>query len=444
MQIDAAYRRLMQRHHPNARSSPQALERMRDLNEAWRVLSDSTQRAAYDRARAQGIPYSPPAPAPTLRNVPQSNFTDFGARRAKGGTCLVGIAVALVLMFALGILAWGLNEQMNFAAMFDRAAGEVNALLPTRQASPTQVAAEKATPTPDPRCREGCETPPPGCVVKGKIEADGARFFYLPNDEGYAAANVEVANGDRWFCALTDAQAAGWTRKAPTETPTLPPPPEALTTKVAQRAFVVCVENAALRQGPGDDFPIVETLAQDARIVVNGVNGEWSVVNRANGAAYLRTNLLCPPATRAASQVTTEFAQTESTATPSAASIANSGGAAFKYPAPQIIMPTNGAKYWCNRDLILEWTTDVPNLAADEYFLVESKLVEHERWTALVDWTKELKATLHPNRDGGSCETVWWSNTGVYEWRISVVRGNKEMPTYLSPFSERSRINYGQ
>src|SRR5436305_4593097 len=68
-QIDAAYRRLMQRYHPNARSSPQAMERMREVNQAWRILSDATQRAAYDRARAGETTYEPPTPAPTLRAI---------------------------------------------------------------------------------------------------------------------------------------------------------------------------------------------------------------------------------------------------------------------------------------------------------------------------------------------------------------------------------------
>ena len=441
-QIDVAYRRLMQRHHPNARSSPQALERLRELNEAWRVLSDATQRAAYDRARASGVAYQPPTPPPTLRNVPQANLAEFGARRKTGGTCLVAVAVAFVLIFAFGILAWGLNEQLHFGAMVERAVNEVNALLPARQTNATQVAENQITPTPDPRCRDGCETPPPGCVVKGDVEDNGTRYFYLPNDEGYARVNVNIAGGDRWFCAHTDAQAAGWTRKAPTETPTLPPPPEALTTNVARRAFLVCGEKVALHQGPGDDFPITQTLENGARLFVTGVNGEWSVVSNENAVAYVRSNQLCAPPTRVAAQATNAPAQDSITPTASAV-IADSAASSFKYPAPQLVKPTNGEKYWCKRELVLEWNFGAP-LAGDEFFLVESKLVEHERWNALWDWTKETTVILFPNRGDGSCETVWWSNTGVYEWRVSVVRGNKQMPTYLSPFSEWYRINYSQ
>ncbi len=418
---------------------------MRDVNEAWRVLSDSTQRAAYDRSRREGTLYEPPSPPPSLRSVTPANFSDFGARRAKGGTCLVSIGVALVLLFALGVLGWALDEQLNFAGIVARTVSEVNALLPTRPSDETKVALDAATPTPDPRCRDGCETPPSGCVVKGDVES-GTRFFYLPNDDGYAGVRVNTDEGDRWFCALNDAQAAGWTRKAPTSTPTIPPPPELFTTAVARRNFVVCAENAALHEGPGDDFAIVQNAEPGARLAVTGVNGEWSVVAREQGVVYIRTLALCAPPTRVpgAPQPTAAPAVEAATPSVSAATLANPAAGAFKYPAPLLVIPTYGEKYWCKRELILQWSAPPAPLAGDEFFLVESKLVDDDHWQALWDWTKESRVTLNPSRDGGECDAVWWGNTGVYEWRVSIVRGNKEMPTYLSPFSELSRINYSQ
>lgn len=441
-QIDAAYRRLMQRHHPNARSSVQALERMRELNQAWRVLSDASQRAAYDRSLASNTAYEPPAAAPTLRSVPQANLAHFGARHTNGNPCLVVSVVALVVIFAFGILGWGLDQQMNFGAMLGRAFNEMNALLPTRPSSATAVAEDAPTPTSDPRCHDGCETPPPGCVVKGDVEADGVRFFYLPNDEGYARVTVDVENGDRWFCALTLAQAAGWTRKAPTETPLPTLAPEALTTRVTRRAFIVCAENVTLYQGPGETFAALQTVPNGTRLWVTGVNGEWSVVTAGNQAQYIRTTQLCAP-TRASTAAPTVPALDAPTPTPVSVVTASAAGLEFKYSAPQIIKPTDGETYKCNRDLILQWSLDT-SIAADEFFLVESKPVEHERWNALAEWTKETTIVLHPSRGNGPCDTPWWSNTGVYEWRVSVVRGSKQTPTYASPFSQSFRINYGQ
>lgn len=443
--VDAAYRRLMQKHHPNVRATTQALERMRELNEAWRVLSDPAQREAYDRARTMGMQYQPPTPVAQARVLPQSGVVEFGARPRGGGTCLVGFGILMVLVFAVGVLMWGLNEQVSFVGILERAQNELGALVPL---APTRIAAEdEITPTPDPRCRNGCETPPAGCVVKGDVEPGGARFFYLPNDEGYGDVVVDIAAGDRWFCALTDAQGAGWTRKAPTPTPSLPPPPEAFTTAMPRRNYLVCASEAVLREGPGDEFAPVQNVAQGARVAVTGVNGEWSVVSAGGNTVYVRTASLCapPPApTRAAAPAqnggSTANAPT-ATAAITAAPVAQPASN-FKYAAPQLVEPTDGAHYWCSRELVLGWAG--PALGPDEYYLVESKAPERQQWTALADWTRETSVKLSPSRGGGACDAFWWANTGVYEWRVSVVRGERERPEYLSPFSPVGRINYGQ
>jgi len=47
--IGAAYRRLAARYHPDVNGSSDAVERMRQLNAAYEVLSDPASRAAYDR-----------------------------------------------------------------------------------------------------------------------------------------------------------------------------------------------------------------------------------------------------------------------------------------------------------------------------------------------------------------------------------------------------------
>lgn len=47
-----AYRRLAKRFHPDVAADPAAADRMRRINEAWRVLSMPTRRARYDAAAA--------------------------------------------------------------------------------------------------------------------------------------------------------------------------------------------------------------------------------------------------------------------------------------------------------------------------------------------------------------------------------------------------------
>lgn len=51
--IQAAYRRLAQRHHPDLAGGEEASGRMIALNAAWEVLRDPGRRAAYDLERAR-------------------------------------------------------------------------------------------------------------------------------------------------------------------------------------------------------------------------------------------------------------------------------------------------------------------------------------------------------------------------------------------------------
>lgn len=49
--IEAAYRRLALKYHPDQNNTPEATGRMQALNEAYTILKDPTRRAEYDRER---------------------------------------------------------------------------------------------------------------------------------------------------------------------------------------------------------------------------------------------------------------------------------------------------------------------------------------------------------------------------------------------------------
>ena len=84
--IEAAYRRLARKYHPDVASGPDSQDRMVRINQAWEMLQDPTRRAAVDRARARvataaaraadadahgrfravdRMPEAPPSPGPT-------------------------------------------------------------------------------------------------------------------------------------------------------------------------------------------------------------------------------------------------------------------------------------------------------------------------------------------------------------------------------------------
>lgn len=67
--IQAAYRRLAQKHHPDVSTDPESPARMAEINAAWELLRDPERRADLDRRRASGSG-TVPAPAPPVRQPP--------------------------------------------------------------------------------------------------------------------------------------------------------------------------------------------------------------------------------------------------------------------------------------------------------------------------------------------------------------------------------------
>jgi len=51
--IEAAYKRLARKYHPDVSPDPDSMERMVRINQAWEMLRDPTRRAAADRARTR-------------------------------------------------------------------------------------------------------------------------------------------------------------------------------------------------------------------------------------------------------------------------------------------------------------------------------------------------------------------------------------------------------
>ena len=59
--IQAAYRRLARKYHPDLAATPEAAERMSAINAAWEMIGTPETRRAYDLSRAQATTTPPPA-----------------------------------------------------------------------------------------------------------------------------------------------------------------------------------------------------------------------------------------------------------------------------------------------------------------------------------------------------------------------------------------------
>ncbi len=109
-EIEQRYKRLAAEHHPDRGGDE---ERMKSLNEAYRVLHDDTRRAAYDAAHA----------APTARvafvpaTTPSATADALWGRIAGALLCLFGGTVLVCLVrFQYVIFLWPL-ALLGFAVM---------------------------------------------------------------------------------------------------------------------------------------------------------------------------------------------------------------------------------------------------------------------------------------------------------------------------------------
>jgi curved DNA-binding protein CbpA len=96
--IQAAYRRLAQKYHPDVATEPDAAARMTAINAAWAVLGDPARRAAHDRERrlaelgaaaataaAGAASHGPPAPGRAGSGPPRP-ATPTGSPTARPGS----------------------------------------------------------------------------------------------------------------------------------------------------------------------------------------------------------------------------------------------------------------------------------------------------------------------------------------------------------------------
>jgi curved DNA-binding protein CbpA len=83
--IEAAYRRLARKYHPDVAPGAESVQRMVRINQAWELLKDPVRRAAVDRARERAVASAARASAanPHPRSPAQPTTPD--ARRATPG-----------------------------------------------------------------------------------------------------------------------------------------------------------------------------------------------------------------------------------------------------------------------------------------------------------------------------------------------------------------------
>ena len=58
--------------------------------------------------------------------------------------------------------------------------------------------------------RSGNENQAGTCQIKGNINSRGEKIYHIPGAAGYGSTRIDEKKGERWFCSVEEAIAAGW------------------------------------------------------------------------------------------------------------------------------------------------------------------------------------------------------------------------------------------
>ena len=123
--IEAAYRRLARKYHPDVNRSPEANVRMQEINWAYEVLKDPVRRAEYDRRRKrqqdQRESYPPPPPREerqhraTPRQEPQAPKSSTEPQESESTSELEPAGPSILLSLASAVLLVMSSYGLTFA-----------------------------------------------------------------------------------------------------------------------------------------------------------------------------------------------------------------------------------------------------------------------------------------------------------------------------------------
>lgn len=179
--IQAAYRALMRRYHPDANKSADAGKRATEINEAYAVLSDPKRRTRYDaerkaeRAKAQGGQGSSPPPPPRSKSAtqpPAPNIPPNSRRSAWIATGVIGSFLLISTLVAnIGSGTSAADNNMAVENLMGENLVVENDLAPEMPTAPPTLATLSQTP-----------------VQYDDIESAAARFAQLLTKSGMSAA----------------------------------------------------------------------------------------------------------------------------------------------------------------------------------------------------------------------------------------------------------------
>jgi hypothetical protein len=170
--IEAAYRRLAQRYHPDVSSDPDAADRMKQINIAYQVLRDPRRRIDYDlsldpsrrrRLIAVARPAEPPSRAePATLSTPPTILTV--------GVVILALVVVAAVLWPAEAAPW--REGATLTRSSDSVRLGLLAVSPTPRVTATPPAVVVAAPIDTPTVRPATPTVPTAREAWPEVERD--------------------------------------------------------------------------------------------------------------------------------------------------------------------------------------------------------------------------------------------------------------------------------
>jgi DnaJ domain len=233
--IDAAYRRLARRYHPDVNPSKAADQRMRELNQALEVLMDPRKRADYDRRRQRFLAEKAMAEKPTLFAFPprqESGTTRLRDRPAILLAIAGGAVIALATLVTIAILSWSGGDSPSM----EESGGAVTPLIATAIDDPP---AQDSATFSDGQWLVGEEIPP---GIWRAIRPRGCSWKRLASIEG--DVDIVAASGSYLTVEIPELDAAFWTEGCGWWTQVLTPPSASPTEPFGSGTWLVSDEIA--------------------------------------------------------------------------------------------------------------------------------------------------------------------------------------------------------
>lgn len=292
--IEVAYRRLARKYHPDVNDSPNTAEQMKQLNEAFEVLSNPARRQAYDSVRASGPgETSRKSTNQTERHQPTeaaSSPTSSALNPGRRVTALlVGMGLILGAAVVLGVIA-KLDENADeppqaasavSTTSIPTSTGVANAQLPSATSHPVMepvTPPPSPLPTPEPTQPSSptavsptriTSTTAPSLRIARLINAESFTLSFLPGSSILVSSNASDDSVSFW-----DVTTGSWLRSVRGYTSSVSGDGSTIATILRDRtAFLWDARTGqSVRQLSGSDFEGTIALSRDGGMIASGLS----------------------------------------------------------------------------------------------------------------------------------------------------------------------------